>query len=395
VKLLADWIKSLVDKGSTPKHVKIAAGRARRIVAIVAGADPQDIELRPQSAPKVGDKVEAALVKATGSVRLRDLTDESVQAVLSTLRANGRSLETLNHYRASIKSFAKWCYDTHRTRDNFLRGVTGFNAKEDRRHDRRTVSLEELRRLIDAADTGPVIMKMSGRARALCYRLAVATGLRWSEIERIKPESFDWRAPSVTVAACYTKNRQPATMTIPNELVSDLAAYVATIASGEPIFSLPVGQGALMLRQDLAAAGIPYRDAGGLVFDFHALRCETATLLDAARVSGGVVQRRMRHSTRELTERYTRPRAADIDAAVERLPSLRPDDTRSERVIMTGTDPAPIATDLTTAADSDSPNSNGGNVLTMTNQLCAHPLHAPQLARHARDGTCYQAVPWK
>ena len=40
-----------------------------------------------------------------------------------------------------------------------------------------------------------------------------------------------------------------------------------------------------MLRVDLEAAGIPYRDAAGLVFDFHSLRCETATLADAAGVS--------------------------------------------------------------------------------------------------------------
>jgi hypothetical protein len=43
-------------------------------------------------------------------------------------------------------------------------------------------------------------------ARALCYRLAVATGLRYHEISTVAPESFDWKAPSVAVAAGYTKN---------------------------------------------------------------------------------------------------------------------------------------------------------------------------------------------
>ena len=51
----------------------------------------------------------------------------------------------------------------------------------------------------------------------------------------------------------------------------------------------------------LAAAGIAYRDARGLVFDFHALRCQCATLLDKAGVTPRVVQRTMRHSTLELT----------------------------------------------------------------------------------------------
>ena len=62
-----------------------------------------------------------------------------------------------------------------------------------------------------------------------------------------------------------------------------------------------------MLRPDLERAGIPYVDAGGLVFDFHALRCQCATLADQAGVTPRVVQKLMRHSTLELTGRYTRP----------------------------------------------------------------------------------------
>ena len=93
-----------------------------------------------------------------------------------------------------------------------------------------------------------------------------------------------------------------------------------------------------MLRVDLAAAGIPYRDAAGLVFDFHSLRCETATLADQAGVSPRVVQKMMRHSTLELTGRYTRPRAVDIEAAAGMLPSLKPAGDRPEAPAMTGTD---------------------------------------------------------
>ena len=72
-------------------------------------------------------------------------------------------------------------------RDDPTGAVTGFNAKEDRRHDRRTLSLDELRRLIEAAQRGAAYRKMTGPARALCYRLAVATGLRYSEIKSITP----------------------------------------------------------------------------------------------------------------------------------------------------------------------------------------------------------------
>jgi integrase len=165
---------------------------------------------------------------------------------------------------------------------------------------------------------------MSGPMRALRYRLAVATGLLFSEIASILPESFDWRAPSVTIRAAYTKNGDPATLPLPRDPAHDLTAFVATLAHGTLVFPLPRrGRGAEMLRIDLATAGVPYRDAAGLVFDFHSLRCETATLADAAGVSPRVVQKMMRHSTLELTGRYTRPRAVDIEAAASMLPSLK------------------------------------------------------------------------
>jgi hypothetical protein len=57
---------------------------------------------------------------------------------------------------------------------------------------------------------------------------------------------------------------------------------VAAIESGNPVFPLPKGKGSRSIRRDLKAAAIPYRDAAGLVFDFHSLRCEMATLADGA-----------------------------------------------------------------------------------------------------------------
>jgi integrase len=192
------------------------------------------------------------------------VTAERVQKALATLRGEGRSLGTCNHYRTAIKAFAKWCHDTHRSKQDALRGVQGFNAKEDRRHDRRTISLEELQHLIAVAERGPAYQAMTGPMRALCYRLAVATGLRYSEIASIKPESFDWKAPAVAVAACYTKNGQTATMPLTDDLASDLAAYVATLPEGTSVFPLPTDKGAEMLQADLAVAKIAYQDASGL-----------------------------------------------------------------------------------------------------------------------------------
>jgi hypothetical protein len=123
-----------------------------------------------------------------------------------------------------------------------------------------------------------------------------------------------------------------------------MRAYLVDRSNGKPIFPLRHDKGAAMVQIDLAGAGIDYEDASGRFFDFHfhSLRCELATLADAARVSPRVFQRMMRHSQLEMTGRDTRPRAVDIEAAAAMLPSLKPETVQAvERAIMTGTDSTP------------------------------------------------------
>jgi len=306
---LADFRADMLARGGTAKHADLHAYRARR-VAEVARLD-----------------------------RLGDLSASRVQGALAALRAEGLSLATVNHHRAAIRGFSRWLWKDGRLRDDPLIGVGGYNAKEDRRHDRRTIGLGELRLLIAKAHDGPDYREMTGPARALCYRLAVSTGLRYAEIQSITPLSFDWdgRPATVSVPAGYTKNGEPATLPLPSDVADDLREWTSRILGDSPVFALP-SRGADMLKVDLDAAGIPYRDASGLVFDFHALRCQCATLADGAGVSPRVVQKLMRHSTLELTGRYTRPRMLDVEGAIGSLPSLRPDPPAREAESATGTD---------------------------------------------------------
>jgi integrase len=374
---IAAWQADLVAKGNNPKHAEHASNRVRRLVTVILGASPTAFDPK-RLAPDDRRGMTSKLVNAIASARFSTLTREKVQDAIAKFQAAGSALQTCNHYRAAARSFSNWAPKNGRTRDDLLRGVTGFNAKEDPRHDRRTIALDELRRLIDTAARGPKVLGMSGLARSLCYRLAVGTGLRYEEIASVTPESFDWNAPSVTVAAAYTKNGQTATLPIQRSLVDDLAAYVAPLEPKMPIFPLPSGKGAKMLRRDLKAAGIPYRDASGLVFDFHSLRCELATLADAAGVSPRVVQRMMRHSTLELTGRYTRPRVVDIEAAAGLLPSLKIEsDKPIEQEVMTGTDCRPVsipgATENATLVLIDAYKSNDAKVFASMEQGSAKP----------------------
>jgi len=372
---VVDWHADLCHRGCTPKHAALSADRVRRLVAVMCGASPDDVDAKRMTRASC-EEARSQMSRLIGHVRLSILSSDKVQAGLAAFRDSGRSLETCNHYRRAVRGFTRWAWKTGRLHENPLIGVSGFNAKEDRRHDRRTVSLEELQHLVAIAEGGPKFMGMPGQARALCYRLAVATGLRYSELASILPGSFDWQAPSVTVAAAYTKNGDPAVFPIPDELARDLAAYVATVKPGTRVFPLPAQKGAKMLRRDLEAAGIPYRDGSGLVFDFHSLRCELATLADAVGVTPRVVQKMMRHSTLELTGRYTRPRAVDIEAAADKLPSLKSDGARPEIALLTGTDSGQGLRNATPDATTeilDICKSNGSNILSSLESRTSNP----------------------
>ncbi len=340
---IEDWQADLIAKGDTPKHAALFADRARRLVAVMLGANPDEVDA--QNKPRrERDEARERLSRRLAGGRLSDLAPSRVQVALASFRAAGRSLQTLNDYRSAIRGFSRWCWKDGRLRDDPLVGVTGYNVKED---------------------------------RALCYRLAVASGLRYAEIKSITPESFDFGPrPSVTVAAGYTKNGEPATLPLPEDLAADLSAFVSASPPRSTVFLLP-DKAPAMLRRDLKAAGLPYRDEVGRVFDFHALRCQCATLADAAGVSPRVVQTLMRHSTLELTGRYTRPRMHDIEGATAALPSLRPTETLPVSLAATGTDGAtpedPSATRSATDEEDDAPNVLSGMVVASSGDRFPKP----------------------
>jgi hypothetical protein len=167
------WAESLRSKGNTTDHVKLYSARALRVMALIQGARLADIEPSRTATREGQARAGAALRRAVAPAKLADLTAENVQQALARLIGEGRSLATANHHRNAIKAFSRWLYDTHRAREVPLRGLASYNAKEDPRHERRTVSVEELRRLVEAAGAGPTFKSMTGPMRALCYRLAI------------------------------------------------------------------------------------------------------------------------------------------------------------------------------------------------------------------------------
>ena len=94
-------------------------------------------------------------------------------------------------------------------------------------------------------------------------------------------------------------------------------------------------KGYMMIKLDLAAAGIPY-EVDGKFADFHSLRHSTASLLIQTGANPKVVQSLMRHSDLNLTmSKYTHLYAGQQRGAVESLPDFI---VQKEAVAKTGTD---------------------------------------------------------
>ena len=150
---------------------------------------------------------------------------------------------------------------------------------------------------------------MTGHERSLLYKLALETGLRAREIRSLRRHSFDphGRPPTVTVEAAYSKRRRDDAIPLRAGLARELDRHLAERLPQAPAFAIPKHwRAAAMIREDLAAAQMPEKDASGRVVDFHALRHTFITNLARSQVHPKTAQVLARHSSITLTlDRYT------------------------------------------------------------------------------------------
>ena len=252
----------------------------------------------------------ARLIDLARARRVSDLAPSRVQSALKAIRDEGVSLRSVHHYTRAVKGFSRWLWRDGRAREDALAHLTSQNPDADRRHERRALSPDELARVFRAAERGPVVLKTTGPDRAALYRVAAGTGFRANELRSLTPESFDLDGdpPTVTVKAAYSKRRRDDAQPIRPDLAEAIAPWLASKAPGRPVFGDLTKHTAVLIRADLDAAGLPYRDASDRVADFHALRHSYITALAMSRAPVKVIQSLARHSTPGPDPRDVRPR---------------------------------------------------------------------------------------
>ena len=185
---LDEWQQDMMAKGKTAKHADQYRDRAGKLLAIIKGTNPSELETGRKADPS--KRVPQKLATVLGVSYFTDITPEAIQAALASLRDFGKASQTANHYRAAIRAFLRWSFDKRRVRENPMRGVAAFNVEEDIRHARRSLTDDELERLVRSAESGPVRYLMPGPLRAMAYRVATSTGFRVDKLRSLTPESF-------------------------------------------------------------------------------------------------------------------------------------------------------------------------------------------------------------
>jgi hypothetical protein len=182
---LADFEADLKAKGDTLKQVRLKIGRIRRLLGAcqfvflpdlsasrvqqyladlrengrpMPPLDPiKDSFTREEVAVAIGVKPATvnALVRrhrldASGNGKARRFPRSTVICLQKRLE-RGAGIQTANYYLREIKAFCRWLVKDRRTDDNPFAHMQGGNARQDRRHDRRPLPLDELRSILQAA----------------------------------------------------------------------------------------------------------------------------------------------------------------------------------------------------------------------------------------------------
>lgn len=253
-----------------------------------------------------------------------DIDELAVQEYLAN---SGLSVQTRNHYVRAIKQFCRWMVEYGRASRSPVAGLKMLNAKADPKHERRALSPEQFRTLIETTRSGPVRGHMTGPERAMLYTLAAHTGLRAGALRALRASDFDLDAkpPVVKVRAAVRGNKakKRVALRLSADLVAQLREHLRNKLPSAPAFKMPTKQ-AMMLRFDLERAGLPYRDPDtGEYFDFHSLRVQTGTDLARGGAHPKAAQQRMRHSRIDLTmDIYTKLGLDEQDDALDALAKI-------------------------------------------------------------------------
>jgi integrase len=298
---LEEHLDSLATKGDSIEHVAQLRTRLRAVIA------------------EAGWKAYAE-VDAVSAQR----------AVANLLQWKGLATKTANDYLAALRSWSRWMHRHKRWPAHVLELLENLKGDTTPTRLRAVLDEGELQKLLDSTQNQPTRRCLTGEQRAMLYLVASQTGLRATELASLTPKSFDLESPSptVTIHCTISKRRKTDEVPLSRQLAATLVPWLEGIPPGKRLWGSSRGwqaKAASMLRKDLVAAGLPTekRLASGETgqLDFHSLRALRVTQLVERVGNRTVVRELARLSSDALLDRYTKILPAEVQAAVESVPT--------------------------------------------------------------------------
>ena len=325
-RMMNDWERQSVGlPRREPLTIKKARGGFKKFLSTQSGGDAY-------IAVQIGYLDE---VLAVHSIRFVDELSEDLfadwlpQAEEEKLKARSKNVRLY-----VTKRFGGWLLKKGHVRVDPFALLTPYNEKNDRAHVRRAmwpgecerflkaVRLRQINRAreyrVNAGLTKEAMIKLrrEGRVRALVYNTVAQTGLRRKETRLLLIKNVDFKNGVIWLPQDVAKSKVEQYVRLNSDLARRLKAYIRTLGDAGPetlLFPSTrswVGERApksaiptiRTLNKDLAAAGLPKKDARDRVLDFHALRMTYITHLRLAGVSLDMAKRLARHSDVRLTE---------------------------------------------------------------------------------------------
>ena len=307
-----EWLAALKETGRDDRYTATVAGRLRRLLTECGWTRL--------------DEINADNFTAWRETAMPDYGHNAKKTKEKTTAMGAR---TKNHYLEDLRAFCTWCVLHGRMAANPTVHVEKVDQSQDVRRELRALTGDELSRLLAA---------IPERYR-LHYQVAMATGLRRNEILQLQWGDIheDCTTPYIQLRAKTTKARRADSLPLRSDLAGALQTARGAVGECDRLFDrVPRLR---EFRVWLKVAGIPYVDDQGRFANMHALRHSYGTLLSKAGVNPREAMELMRHTDMRLTMKvYTDPRIFNLAAAVEKLPSLTPDDPAQQSQAATGTD---------------------------------------------------------
>lgn len=258
------------------------------------------------------DKLLTKLADECSWPMVASMDADSLTTWLSSPARRTKAPKTNNQYIDFAHTFAEWCIT-----NNYL-AYNPFSRVEKAR----ITTRKRVFRALTRDEQERLLSRTPSTERRMIYLIALRSGLRRDEINRLCWAHMNLDRQCWLLAAANTKNRRDTALEMNAELAAALRAWKAETAGplDRVVSHVPKWK---TFGADLKKAGIPYYDDQGRQASFHALRKTFGTELALAGVPLVKAMHLMRHSDPKLTARiYCDAGVLDLDGAVNSLRSL-------------------------------------------------------------------------